>query len=245
MATALAIITDAYRESNIIPVGQVPSTNHQNEAFTRLKALIASIYGNDLGAPLVDWPVGVEDYQESMAGWGSANWSYPQPNVRLVCNLGSAETVYMPFSPDNGARIAVLDRKGNFATYNLTLHGNGRTINGADSVTLNTNDYNEGFIYRADRGEWVLLTALANVNANMPFADAYDDYFVTLLAARLNPRYGRALSQETTAWLAEMRNKMQAEHRQTRKVTADPGVLTQNHARPGRQIDPYNPGFGN
>lgn len=245
MATALAIITDAYRESNIIPVGQVPTANHQAEAFTRLKALIASVYGNDLGAPLVDWPVGVAGYNESMAGWGSSNWAHPQPNVRLICNLESAQTVYLPFAPDDGARIEVVDRLGNFATYNLTLDGNGRNVEGAATAVLAADGYSEGFLYRADLGEWKLITTLPNTAAELPFPEAFDDYFVTMLAMRLNPRYGRSLSAETTAWLTEMRNMMSSRYRQTRKTIADPGVLVQNKARPGRPADPYNPGFGN
>lgn len=243
MTTALVIITDSLRESNTIPLGAVPNTNQVAEGLRRLKALVASVYGADVGAPLVDWPVGVEDYQDSMSGWSESSWAYPRANSRLICNLGAATTVYFPLNPQDGARMSVVDRAGNFATYNLTVHGNGRTIEDALSKVLNTSATKDWF-YRADQGTWVAMASLADENAAMPFPEEFDDYFVTKLAMRTNPQYGRAMSAESATRLVEMQQQIMARYRQTRSVHADPSVLVTNRTTYGRPTDPYNPGFG-
>jgi hypothetical protein len=244
VTAALAIITDGFRESNIIPLGQTPNANQQAEGLTRLKALIASVYGWDVGAPLRDWPVGISAYNESQAGWNSGDWSYPTANSRLIVNITTPQTIYLPQNPKEGARIGLVDIGGNLATYNVTVDGNGRTVEGQQSVVLDTDSAERAWIYRADKGNWERIDALANVDAEMPFPEEFDDYFVTQLAMRLNPRYGRAISQETATRMAEIKNQLVARYRQPRNIHADPGALQMNRTRYGRRVDPYNPPFG-
>ena len=47
--TVSQIITEAYRESNNIPVGTVPTTNEQNEAVLIFNRLVKSMFGNEAG----------------------------------------------------------------------------------------------------------------------------------------------------------------------------------------------------
>jgi hypothetical protein len=244
MTTALQIITDAYRENNIVPNGAVLSAALEDEGFRRLKTLISSALGQDIGHPLVDWPVGVVSYNESMSGWGSDRWSSPRPNSRLVFNIDEPQTIYLPFDPWNGARISVLDRGGNFATHNVTLNGNGRSIEGTDDVVLATDDLNREWLYRADMGDWVRVVGLELSSEEMPFPDRFDDYWIIKLAIRLNPRFGRTMTEETKHRLAEVTAHIQSEYRQRRAIHAEPGSLQSNYRRFGRPIDPYNPGFG-
>jgi hypothetical protein len=53
-----SIITDAYRESNMLPLGKVPTANQTTEALRLYNALIDAIYGGDAGERLTDWPLG-------------------------------------------------------------------------------------------------------------------------------------------------------------------------------------------
>lgn len=244
MTTALEIIEDAFRECNITPLGAALSDNMAAEGFRRLKALISSALGDDIGAPLKDWPVGVENYNTSMQGWNSNDWSRPRANVRLVLNSGAADVVYMPFQPEDGARLGVVDSAGTLATNNLTLDGNGRRIEGAGTVTLNEDSLAREWFYRADLGDWVRVTELADTAADMPFPTEFDDYWVMRLAMRLNPRYGRTMKDENKARLAEVTNQIQARYAQKRDVHCEPGALQMNRMSYRGYVDPYNPGFG-
>jgi hypothetical protein len=245
MATALVILEDAHRESNITPMGATLNATQITESLRRLKALIASALGDDIGHPLEDWPVGVANYDDSMSGWSSADWAYPRSNVRLVLNIDSVQSIYLPFQPEDGARIALVDSGGNLATYNVTVYGNGRKVEGAASVTLSTDGESREWFYRADLGDWKLVSELADETVDMPFPSEFDDYWVMRLAMRLNPRYGRALTDESKARLAEVRNQIQARYTQRRRIHVEPGALQTNRASYGRPVDPYNPGFGN
>lgn len=245
MTTALSIISDAYRESNITPAGTTLNATMEAEGFGRLLTLIASALGDDVGSPLSDWPIGNENYQDSMSGWSSSQWAYPRANVRLVLNLGAADTVYMPFQPEDGARVGLVDSGGNLATYPLTLSGNGRSIEDAASITVDSDGLAREWFFRADLGGWVRVTDLADTAAEMPFPKEFDDYWIIRLAMRLNPRFGRSLSDETKARLAEVTAQIQSRYHQRRVIHAEPGALQMNRISYGRSIDPYNPGFGN
>lgn len=244
MTAALQIITDAFRESNIIPENATPNTQQVTDGLRRLQNLINSAAGFDVGSSLREWPVGAGGYTDSMSGWSSAQWAYPQANVRLVTRLDSAQTIYMPFQPRDGARLAVVDSADNLGTYNLTLDGNGRTVENAATAVLATNGMSRSWMYRADLGDWVRVANLADEDAEMPFPEEFDDYFTIKLAMRVNPRYGRSLAAESTARLQEMETAIKARYRQRRNIHADTPVLAQNKRRMGRAVDPYNPGFG-
>jgi hypothetical protein len=52
---------------------------------------------------------------------------------------GSATTVTLPASPTVGEVVTVKDGKGDAATNNVTVAGNGKNIDGAASYVLNNN----------------------------------------------------------------------------------------------------------
>jgi hypothetical protein len=244
MTTALDIITRGFRESNTIPLGQTPNANLEAEAFAKLKSLISSAYGNEVGEKLADWPVGLGNYTETLPYWSSGQWQYPRPNSRLLLNLTESTTLYLPHNPQDGARLAVVDNGNNLATYNLTLDGNGRRIEGANSVTLSTDGLLRSWMFRADLGQWVVLTALGATSEDMPFPEEFDDYFITKLAMRINPVYGRSLSEESKMHLSDMLSQLQARYTQRVNMPCDRGAIQMNTRTPGRPIDPYNPPFG-
>jgi len=198
MTLISAIITDAFRESNKIAAGTTPTAAMQTEALTLLNRLIASVMGWEVGENLAQWPVGTTGYETAPVDATSDIWRFPPPNSMLACNLGSAQTIYLPQQPSDGARIAVQDLQGNFATYNLTLNGNGRQIEGASTLALATNNLNRAWFFRADTGNWVRFTDLELTDA-LPFPTEFDDFFVISLAIRLAPRLGPPIGAETLA----------------------------------------------
>jgi hypothetical protein len=116
----------------------------------------------------------------------------------------------------------VIDVAGNFATYPLTIEGNGRLIDGATSVTLNTNGFVGKYFYKADIGEWVTVPVETQLTDVWPFPVEFDDMFVIMLALRLNPRHGTTMSPESQ--FAFKRSKSQFQARYTQRI-AQPSEL--------------------
>lgn len=224
MATALEIISDAYRESNLIGIGVVPDSGQQVEGLRRLNAVISSALGFEIGEQLTDWQVGATNINApDIYTYSASVWTHPIQNSRLLLNAEQPQTLFLPTRPDDGARMAAIDQLGTLATYPVTLNANGQNIQGAPTLVLNTNRLNKVWFYRADLGDWVPVATLL-ISDEMPFPSEFDDSFVTLLAMRINPRYGRAISQETATWMTRSMQKLRTRYRQKKTVPADPGV---------------------
>lgn len=209
MALASAIITAAYREGNLLSINASPTTAQQTEGLDRLNALLSATIGFDAGRSLRDLPIGGE--------YDATPSEYAPEDVRLITNLTAAQTIKLHPHPYDGQRIAIADAGNNLATYNLTLDGNGRRIEAASTVTLNTNNLTREWIYRADLGEWKRLSTLT-ASDSLPFPTDFDDYFIILLAMRLNPRYGQELQQGSAIWLEGMANRLEARYRKPRPL---------------------------
>ncbi len=219
MTLVSEIISDAYRESNIIPLGATPSTAQTTEALNRLNPILLSAVGNESGDELNDINYG-GDYDES-----EAITEYIPANSRLILNLTAAVTLEADPDPYEGQRMAFTDVGGNLATYNVTVEGNGRTIEGAASVTLSTNGDKRQWLYRADTANWVKIEELEEADT-MPFPSEFNDYFVIMLALRINPRYGQALSQESLEMLKKSRVQLRSRYRRKGlNSQTDPGLL--------------------
>lgn len=226
MTTAQNIIKKAFRESNLIPVGQSPTSAQETEALEDLNNLLLSVLGYEMGDPLDPLPLGKNNVERPVGypyNWiESLEW-LPR-NVRLMCNLESAEEVNLYPDPDDGSRFGVVDVSGNFSGNNLTVNGNGRTIEGNATLTLSTDGLNDEWFYRGDLGDWKKVTNLT-VSDDLPYPQEFDDYFVIMLALRLNPRYGRQLDQQTQAYLNRAESRFQARYSPIINVPADSGVL--------------------
>lgn len=218
------IIAEAYRESNILAIGAAPTTAQAEEGLRRLNVIVSGVYGFEVGDPLMDWPIG-RDGIEDLIIWTPEQWTYPPPNTRFILDTTEAQTVYLLPNPSDGARIAVIDPLGKLAAAPLTLDGNGRAIEGQASITLNTDNLIRLWLYRSDLGDWVRLNELTGDPAEeFPFPMKFDDFFITRLAMRLNPRYGRSLSEETKAELLAVEEKLQAQYKQDVTVWGVPAV---------------------
>lgn len=224
------IITDAYRESNLIAIGATPNAAQVAEGLRRLNVIVSGVYGYEVGEPLNDWPIGKQGLVDEIV-WERPSWQYPPSNVRFIAASNEPETVYLNPNPADGARVALIDPLSRLATYPITLDGNGRAIEGSASVTLNTDDLVRTWLYRAEIGQWLRLSDLDGaIDEEFPFPKEFDDFFTTRLAMRLNPRYGRQMSEESAAELIAIRDKIKARYRQPTTVWGDPGaaMLTSN-----------------
>lgn len=225
MTLTSKIISSAYREGNLIMRGATPSSDQVAEGLEKLQTIVSASYGYEVGRQLVDWPVGQEGVTtQDQTYWSDDLWSYPPSNMRLIAASITPQTVYLPPQPSDGARMAVIDPAARLSLANLTIDGNGRTIEGAASQILTTSSINKIWFYRADLGDWVLLSTLTGVDPEeFPFPPEFDEYFITMLAMRLNPRYGRALHQSTADALTATLSKLRARYKPRVVVGGDPG----------------------
>ena len=242
MTLASAIITAGFREGNILPVGGSPTTSEQTEALGLLNGFISGVFGNEMGEPLSDWMVpqpqrtgALEaNYPQLPYPQGtdamllptplttsalSSVYRYPPKNSRIVFG-GVTQTIYFPEQPDDGSRMAVVQGSGagDSATVGavLTLDGNGRTIETVNTKTFTfTSPATAGkaWLYRADTADWVAVATLGLSDA-LPFPSELDDVWITALAIRLAPRYGKTVAAETTAAFTAAMRHLKARYRQ-------------------------------
>jgi len=143
-----------------------------------------------------------------------------QPQSRLICNLLAPTSFELDPQPQDGQRLSAIDASNNFSTRPLTLVGNGRLIDGATSVLLDDDLSRRQWVYRSDQSNWISIEPL-DEDAEMPFPEEFDDYFIIMLAMRLNPRYGRALTAESAARLSQQREQLFYRYNQSRLRQAE------------------------
>lgn len=214
MTLVSEIIKAAYRESNLIALAATVSSNQSTEALNRLNPLVLSTIGNEVGDNFQDITIGGDYDQSSLVG------TWLPDNARLLLNLTAAKAYDLDAYPYDGQRLAVVDVGSNLATYNVVLSGNGRLIEGAASLTLNTDDLARQWMYRRDTGNWVRVTTLTTGD-ELPFPSDFDDYFITMLAMRLNPRYGQELHPATLESLRRSRSQLRARYSNPREIEPD------------------------
>lgn len=216
MTLISSIITDAFREGNILPLGKAPNANQAAEALRLLNGLFSSIYGDEAGEGLTDWPLGNfgRESPEYDLAYTDQRIDHPTINRRLIAVNTEAKTIYLTLRPQDGARMGIVDPFGRLASVPVTLDANGRTIEGAATLLLDDNGLNREWFYRADLGDWVRLTQKA-AEDDMPFPSDFDNFFITLLALRLNPRYGRAMDDQSALIYKSERRKFVARYLQS------------------------------
>jgi hypothetical protein len=221
MTTIRQIVIDAMRDGGLIEVGTTPEAEEFTEAFNRLQVIVKSLFSNELSGGLVDVNYGTYSLANASAiakDYSSLIQSaYVPKNIRLVVNNNTATTLYLDPIPQDGSRVGIIDNVGNFATAAITLNGNGRKVENTASVVLNTNSLVREWFYRADLGSWTRITDLT-ADSDSPLPTEFDDLLVTLLAMRINHRYGEQTSQETSAILTRIRNLFKSRYRQTQEI---------------------------
>jgi hypothetical protein len=229
MTTVTSIITAALRETNLIPLGVTPSQPQIDEAFALLSTIVAGVLGNEAGENLTPMPLG-QDNITSPTGYPWWSNELPgniflQPNTRIMCNLTGEGNVNFHPRPHDGARMGVVDVAGNFNLFPLTIHGNGRNIEGESEMTYDDAATIREWIYREDLGNWVVVIPLAQTG-EMPYPPEFDDMFIIKLAMRLNPRYGQVIHPASEEALREAQMKFSARYTQsTSQQPSEDGLL--------------------
>jgi len=224
------IITDAYRKTNLIAVGQAPTTNQVAEALRLLNRFVKSVFGNEVGEKLEAFPIGRHDISRP-AGypwWNNVpdnNFFFP-PNVRAVFNLDDNIHLDMYLHPDPspGARFGYnFLRPGNGQS--VTLHGNGRFIAGAETITIDgVLATEEEFLYRDDLAEWIKYSPL-DVNDTFPFPEEFDNFFIISLAMEINPGYGVQIDAQAQRSLQRAQQQIRARYHQVMPTRSELGLI--------------------
>jgi hypothetical protein len=248
------IVQAAYRESNIVGIGQSPNTAQVTEGLSKLQRLVKSVYGNEAGDLLMAFPLG-RDNITTPQGYPWYDNDLPgsiflMTNLRVMCNLTGPGLVNLHPSPDDGARMGVVDVVGNFATNPLTINGNGRNIEDTNSITMTTDGDAREWFYRNDLGNWMKTTNLV-LTDTFPFPEEFDDMFIITLAARINPSYGKGLDPASSDMLKRSRNQFRARYAQLTQVPSELALrrLTTDYYRWGwynTEADPsalWNSGY--
>jgi hypothetical protein len=118
----------------------------------------------------------------------------------------------------------VRDLGNNLATHNLTLDGDGMLIDGTATKVLSTNGVAVEYFFRADLAEWVVVSEI-DIDSELPFPNEYDDLFISLLALRLNPRYGVQTRGETAEAVKRGITKMRSRYRQKEAQSSEEALL--------------------
>lgn len=233
MTTVASIISQAYRETNLIPIGVSPNPNQVSEAFALLTTIVEGVLGNEAGENLAPFPLGQDNIN---APRGYPWWAnqlpgnvYVPTNSRIMCNLTGPGTINLSPRPHDGARLGIVDVAGNFNTNPLTINGNGRSIEGAASMTYTTAGEVREWVYREDLGGWVTVIPL-DVNGSMPWPPEFDDMFIIRLAYRLNPRFGQVIHPASTEALKLAETKFRARYGQsTTQMPSEDGLRYMTH----------------
>lgn len=225
MTLISSLIQDAFREGNILPLGRVPNANQLAEALRLYQQNIRSIYGDDAGEDLSDWPLGSFNVDEpGIVDPRTADMvQRPTINSRLIATNAAASRVYLTPYPQDGSRMGIADPFARLATVPVTLDANGRTIEGSPTVVLNVNGTYQEWFYRADKCGWVKLTALLATDEN-PFPDDFDLFFICGLAMRLNPRFGREMDPQSAMVFKSNRRQFIARYLQSQPLEVDDSI---------------------
>lgn len=185
-------IDRAYREAAIKRIGDTPTVDEYNEGLDRLNGFVDSLFGAEIGTLLTDVQIPLlqrtatnpnanfnQGFPSNLTGLdqpiGAMEDSRVEqyvltPNSRVLNRITAPTTAFFPQYPQDGARVAVVNTG---ASATLTLDGNGRRINGADTQAFLTTSPNVTYFYRADLGEWKPIANLA-LTDELPLPSEFD-----------------------------------------------------------------------
>lgn len=236
MTLVSSIFTDAYRESNQLPIGKPLTTDQTTEALRLYNALITGIYGGLAGEQLNDWVLGTFSRDPNgdaiVLPYTADQLANPSLNRRLIVVNTEAMTVWLDPNPQAGARMGIADPFGRLSSVPITIDANGRTIEGTPSIVLNIDGTNREWIYRSDLAAWVKINPLYGTEEN-PFPARFDNMFIIMLAMRLNPRYGRQIDPQSLAMLKQNKREFEAFYLQSAWLETSDAISWPHMAKQG------------
>lgn len=234
MATLSDLIRDALRENNIIARNATPTDLQFAEGLLVFQQMIDGWYGMLVGEFMEDWPVPPIQTAPSFARYPllpaddqrtTDQQPYPPSNVRLLTASTAPNTIYFQWQPAPGAGVALVNIKQDFVACPLTLDGNGRLINGAPTLVINTVQTTpRRWFFREDIANWLEITDLALTSLS-PFAPDLDDFMKIALAVRLGPRYGVAIDTVTGGVFKTGINTMMARYKQKGRTPVNENAI--------------------
>lgn len=221
------IVVQAFREGNYTAVGETTTSEELIEAVPRVRNLVSSLLGFELGEQYRDWYVPQEynpaaplRFPLTPTGTGEVStdvWAYPPANSRLIVKISDAKTVYFPAVPMDGARMALVDTGSTGA---ITLHGNGRLIEGVASMIAGgpvTQFSGRKWLYRADLANWIRIDEPLEAASEVPLPEEIDDLLITGLAMRLAPRFQVKLDESIVGRYADMLGRLKKRYKQSER----------------------------
>jgi hypothetical protein len=109
-------------------------------------------------------------------------------------------TVTLPASPTTSRSIIVKDGAGNAATYNITISGNGKTIDGSATYVINRNNEAIEIIYNGT--EWNIITSYGTANAGVT---VIGENYLSLSGQQITANAVNLSGTNVTGTLAEAR----------------------------------------
>lgn len=228
MTLISTIIDDAFRQANLTAVGTSPTTAQSEEALRYLQRILLAVLGYEAGEGFEDWPVGTNNVDDWFVPRVQQLETYlvdrPIPtNTRLILNLTEAEEYSLHPMPSPGSRLAVFDASANLDTNPLTLTGNGRLIEGASSLVINTPSADMQWFYREDQGNWARISPVATTDES-PFPQEFDEFLILGLLLKLLPAYGMSFTPEMGSLLGRYTAKFRARYKQRKIVGSELGL---------------------
>lgn len=221
MSDVAYIIEEAFREASLTSELQHATPTQTERALSRLQSIVSAAYGFEVGELLNDWRFATDE-------WRTEARQRPPVNSRILLDLSQGDTIYFPRYPTSGSRMQIIDVAGNLASNPIVINTNGRLIDTLTTTTLNTNGLNKIWLYDADMANWGTVTPITISDA-MPFPADFDDYFITTLAMRLNPRYGVEMGQSSAVQMQKQLSKIRARYAQHQTVGSELGLLVNSH----------------
>lgn len=189
-------IDRAYREAAIKRIGDIPTVDEYNEGLDRLNNFLDSLFGAEIGALLTDvqvpiiqrttnnpsvlfnqpFPLSASNFDQAsgMLESNTVDQYVLANNSRVLNRITTPTTVYFPQNPNDGSRVEIVNTG---ATVNMTLDGNGRRINGANTAQFGSTTSSITYFYRADLGNWIPLVNLS-LTDELPLPSAFDGLII-------------------------------------------------------------------
>jgi hypothetical protein len=248
MTLASTLVQAAFREGNLIDAEAVPTDAELAEGLAKLNRYIHGVFGYEMGEPLQDWLIPAPQRTASVAAnfpqmpfpldasgvmLGSPYatdssamiYRYPPKNTRIVWGQKN-ETAWFPEAPDDGTRmgffVASGEKTGDGPDATLVIDGNGRLIDGAETVTLTVTSAPQEWLYRGDTGRWTTIKDML-LTDQCPFPPELDDLWVCALAIRMAPSFEKKVHPVTQVMFTAMLKKLQARYRQAGTTTYGSG----------------------
>ncbi len=228
MSLVSQIVEKAFRELNAIGELNNITPTQATEGLDRLQNIVDSCIGGEVGDQLISFPIGRNNIVRPQGfpwydGVPDNAWFVP-PNNRVMLNLTSSVNLYLNPLPGDGERFALIDVSKNTSTFPVVIYGNGRTIENGTSITISTDGTDSQWWYRADLGNWQKVSPLVESD-EFPFANEFDNYFITMLAMDLSPAYGAAMNPSSIDKFKRSRSQLTARYAQIIQVASELGLL--------------------